>query len=105
MADNIGVADNILIFTAVLVMSLSILKRQMCLKSYLKYIYEIIFVKSSRKSLRRGSQVNVICHSEFAGQITYPAQPTVINQDYPIANGLESVIKVALQQGNYSAKK
>ena len=104
MADNIGVADNILIFTAVLVMSLNILKRQTCLKSYLKYIYEIIFVKSSRKSLRRGSHVNVICHSEFAGQITYPAQPTV-NQDYPIANGLESVIKVALQQGNYSAKK
>jgi hypothetical protein len=28
--------------------------------------------KGTRKSLRRGSQVNVICHSEFAGQITYP---------------------------------
>jgi hypothetical protein len=28
--------------------------------------------KGTRKSLRRGSQANVICHSEFAGQITYP---------------------------------
>ena len=46
MADNIGVAENILIFRALLMMFLSILKRQICLKSYFKLIYEIIFSAS-----------------------------------------------------------
>ena len=44
---NTRVADNILLFRAVLGMSLKILKRQICWKIYIKQVHEIILMKST----------------------------------------------------------
>ena len=40
--------------------------------------------KCNRKSLRRALQANVICHSDFAGQITYPVQSAVNHRRFSI---------------------